>query len=57
MGADTSCVAEAVYTVEATVAVGMFPFGVLPFCAKMSPEAATAPRIISAATIMTTKRI
>jgi hypothetical protein len=45
------CVTEAVYTVEAAVAVG-----VLPFCAKMSPEAAT-PRIINAATTMTTKRI
>jgi hypothetical protein len=49
--ADTSCVTEAVYTVEAAVAVG-----VLSLCAKMSPEAAT-PRIINAATMMTTKRI
>jgi hypothetical protein len=49
--ADTSCVTEAVYTVEAAVAVG-----VLPFCAKISPEA-TRPRSINAATIMTTKCI
>ena len=38
-------------TVEAAVAVG-----VAPFCAKTSPKAAS-PRIINAATIMTTKRI
>ena len=36
---------------EAAVAVG-----VAPFCAKTSPKAAT-PRIVNAATIMTTKPI
>jgi hypothetical protein len=43
--------AAAFAPVEAAVAVG-----VLPFCAKMSPKAAT-PRIVNAATIMTTKPI
>jgi hypothetical protein len=38
-------------TGEAAVAVG-----VPPFCAKMSPNAAT-PTIVNAAMIMTTKRI
>ena len=49
--ADTSCVSDAMRTVEAAVAVE-----VVSLCAKTSPKAAS-PRIINAATIMTTKRM
>jgi hypothetical protein len=49
--ADTSGDTEALYAVEAVVAIG-----VLSFCAKMSPEAAT-PRITNPATLMTSQRI
>jgi hypothetical protein len=46
-----SCVADAMRTVEAAVAVG-----VAPFFAKTSPKAAS-PTIINAATIMTATRM
>jgi hypothetical protein len=49
-------VAEATRAVKAAVAVG-----VAPFCAETTPKAASPkaarPRIINAATMMTTKRI
>ena len=49
--ADTSCVADAMRIAEAAIVVGG-----TPFCVKITPKAARA-RIMSAATIMTTKRI